>query len=397
MNYSASTKKILVVTPRFPYPVIGGDKLRIYQLCKALSSRFELTLISLCESQIELNEPVSDDVFSSVYRVYHPKWRSLLSSFLALFGSGPLQVAYYRSQSFKARVRELLPQHDATLCHLVRTAEYVESFQGVKILEMTDAISLNYSRISSSKQKRGLKQFVFSLESKRLLAYERKIPNHFDLSVLVSPTDRDFLFPSVREDVHVCSNGVDLSGFPYQRRSGGGNAIAFIGNMRTVQNIDACRFFATEVLPILRQRNDLVFRIIGTIPEKVKIEFGRIEGVEVTGAVESIADAALGCFVGVCPMRLGAGVQNKVLEYMSLGLPAITSSLGYEGFSAKIGEDLLVADTVADWVDSILLVWNDPTKADAIGLSGRNYVETHHSWDSKLRPLVDRIDLLMSQ
>ncbi|NDS15412.1 glycosyltransferase family 4 protein, partial [Escherichia coli] len=37
MNQSEQRKKILVLTPRFPSPVIGGDRLRVYMLCKELS------------------------------------------------------------------------------------------------------------------------------------------------------------------------------------------------------------------------------------------------------------------------------------------------------------------------------------------------------------------------
>ena len=62
-------KKILVITPRFPYPVIGGDRLRIYEICKELSRKYSLTLVSLCESNEEMTYPIPDDgVYTSVYR-----------------------------------------------------------------------------------------------------------------------------------------------------------------------------------------------------------------------------------------------------------------------------------------------------------------------------------------
>ncbi|EPJ5086310.1 glycosyl transferase family 1, partial [Escherichia coli] len=48
-------KKILVLTPRFPYPVIGGDRLRIYKICEELSKRYSLTLLSLCENNDEMS------------------------------------------------------------------------------------------------------------------------------------------------------------------------------------------------------------------------------------------------------------------------------------------------------------------------------------------------------
>ncbi len=56
-------KKILILTPRFPFPVIGGDRLRIYKICENLSKKYDLTLLSLCESEKEMNMQIEDNVF----------------------------------------------------------------------------------------------------------------------------------------------------------------------------------------------------------------------------------------------------------------------------------------------------------------------------------------------
>lgn len=54
-NIDINKKQILVLTPRFPFPVIGGDRLRIYKICKELSKHYDLTLLSLCDKREELN------------------------------------------------------------------------------------------------------------------------------------------------------------------------------------------------------------------------------------------------------------------------------------------------------------------------------------------------------
>ena len=41
------SKKILVVTPRYPFPVTGGDKLRISEIIKFLSKSNQIDLISI--------------------------------------------------------------------------------------------------------------------------------------------------------------------------------------------------------------------------------------------------------------------------------------------------------------------------------------------------------------
>jgi len=71
--------KILILTPRFPYPPIGGDRLRIYQICKHLSGTFDLSLLSMCESEAEMESKLPDDgIFTHVERVFHSSRRRFL-------------------------------------------------------------------------------------------------------------------------------------------------------------------------------------------------------------------------------------------------------------------------------------------------------------------------------
>ncbi len=394
---TAEKKKLLVLTPRLPYPVIGGDKLRIYHLCKALSRQYSLTLLSLCETPEEMAcELPQDGVFDRVERVFLSKTRSYINTLLALPTRTPLQVAYYRSRAFAATVARLLPSHDGVLAHLVRCAEYVRKSDKPRVLEMTDAISLNYSRVKQLRNARGLKARVFSLEARRLLDYERTIVNDFDLSVLVSEADKAYLFPeSSVGNVMVCSNGVDLSGLPYSARSMASRLLIFIGDMRTVQNQDMCHYFAAEVLPLLRKRADYRFRIVGSIAPALAEQFRSYEGVEVTGRVASVADAASDGAIGVCPMRIGAGVQNKILEYMAVGLPVVTTSLGYEGLGAKSDQDLLIANTPEEFVDRIEWLSVNEAKAVAMAERARTFVEQEHAWGRMVDPLLAKLSELL--
>lgn len=395
---SQDRKKLLVLTPRFPYPVIGGDKLRIYHLCRVLSRHYSLTLLSLCESDEEMHAALPDDgVFDRVERVLLSRRRSYINTLLALPTRTPLQVAYYRSRAFAAAVSRLLPSHDGAFVHLVRCAEYVRRSDKPRILEMTDAISLNYSRVKQLKKARGLKSRVFGIEARRLLDYERTIVDDFDLSVLVSRTDRDYLFPGASAGkVMVCSNGVDLSNLPYTARSMASRILVFIGDMRTVQNQDMCHFFAEAVLPLLRKRADYRFRIVGSIAPALAEQFRAYDGVDVTGRVESVAQAASDGAIGVCPMRIGAGVQNKILEYMALGLPVVTTSLGYEGLGAESGRDLLIADTPGEFVSRIERLVADEPAAVEMAEHARAFVEREHGWERMIAPLVDRIGALLA-
>ena len=386
---------MLVVTPRFPYPVVGGDRLRIINVCRELARDNELTLASLCATREELGAVVPTDIFTTVHRVFYPAWRSMLNVLSAMPTREPLQVAYFRSRELHRLVDRLSPSHDVLLAHLARTADYVCGRGLDAIVEMTDAVSMNYSRVRERGAHVGpLRAWLYGRECDRIMAYEQELARRAELCVFVSEVDRDFLYgdrPEHLLNTMVCSNGVDCDAFPFAFEHGA-NRVCFIGNMTTLQNLDAAHYFAEEVLPRVRTRvPEATFEVVGRIDDKGRRVLADIPGVRVTGFVPDVAAAVRGATVGVCPMRLGAGVQNKVLEYMSLGIPAIVSSLAYEGLTARSGAEVIVADdadAVAEHVGRILR-----NRAEALGMAeaARRYVERKHSWSALLAPLRKHI------
>jgi glycosyltransferase involved in cell wall biosynthesis len=373
-------KRLLILSPRFPFPVIGGDRVRIYHISKALSEVFELSLLSFCETKEELHLPFPSSLFSYVERVYLPRWKSYLNAAQAVGTALPLQIAYYHSAEFKAAVDRLWPEHDAVLAHLIRTGQYVEEREGPVVLEMTDAISLNYQRMSEVHDTFNWKKLVFGFERSRLQRYESAALGKFRRIWMVSDVDRKFLDPTSSRPIEVIPQGVDLGLSPFATRNG--DVIAFIGNMISVQNQDACFHFVRDIFPMLRERADLKFRVVGNIPDDLAEKLRAYPGVEVTGRVQEIADAIGGTFCGVCPVRAAAGMQTKNLEYLALGLPCVTSRIGLEGIDAIENEHLLVYDSVEEAVEKIIALHSDPKLHWRLAHQGRKLVEQAYDWNS---------------
>ncbi len=385
--------RLLVLTSRFPYPVVGGDRLRLYRLCVELAKDHELTLLSLCDDPADLDAPLPDDgVFAHVERFYLPTWRSWLASLWAIPSRTPLQVAYYRCRRFTRRAAELAAEHDGVLAHLIRTGDAVADLPGPKFLELTDAISLNYERAKSASQRHWYdpRTIAYRIETGRLKPYEQQIVSRFDRSFLVSGVDLDHLFAADdprRDQVLVCGNGVDLDGLDYHFNAES-TAVAFIGNLKSLQNYDAALHFAADVLPLIRaERPDVRFEVIGRIDEAKAATLAGYDGVDVIGEVDDVAAAAAASGIGVAPLRIGAGVQNKVLEYFALGLPTVSTPLALEGFGAVDGRELLVAESAADQAAAVLALLADRGRAEQIAKAARAYVDEHHSWSQVLAPL----------
>lgn len=391
-------RKILVLTPRFPYPVIGGDRLRIYKICEYLSKYFDLTLLSLCEKKEEINMDVNDGVFKEIHRIYLPRFISYLNTIISVPTSTPLQVAYYKSYKYKKKLEELLPKHDAVFAHLIRTGDYIKNKDTVKILEMTDAISLNYKRVRQNSIT-NFRSFVYSIEQKRLEHYEKSMSEHFDLLSLISSIDKEFLFKD-KMNVKIYGNGVDTNLLPFYKREIQEENVnlIFIGNMHSLQNMDAVLWFAKCILPKINVKGkNVILKVIGRIKEADEIKLSKYSNVKIIGAVNNVADASLDGHIGICPIRLGAGVQNKILEYMALGLPCITSSVGYEGIGASNKENILIADTIDEYNHEINALVSDKKYYNFIAINARNFVESKYSWSAKLESMISDVTNLIEK
>lgn len=395
---SGASSRILVLTPRFPFPIVAGDTLRIVNMCKALSEQYTLTLASLGNRKEAEVPNIDQNVFDEIHYVYHPAWRGGLNVIKALPSSQPLQIAYYNSQPFRNLVRNLIPEHDLVLAHLLRAGQFVEDVDRPSVLEMTDALSLNYDRVSRLNTW-GIKPLLYRIERGRIAPYERAAIEKFDLISLVSEVDRDYLLQGNEvvdaNKVEVYTNGINLDERPY-RAPDSTPSIVFIGNMRTVHNQESCRSFATEVLPLIREQiPEARFRIVGHATEKTMRSFETLTGVDVTGWVDSIPEASREAMAGMGVMQVGAGVQNKVLEYMALGLPVIANQTGMEGINAQEGKHFLRAETPRQVADRFVKLYRDEPLRNALSRKARTFVENNHKWDVVLAKFVVDIERII--
>ena len=103
--------------------------------------------------------------------------------------------------------------------------------------------------------------------------------------------------------------------------------------------------------------------------------------ITVRGWYHDIREAYESGKVFLAPMQIGTGLQNKLLEAMSMGIPCVTSSLANRSLKALDGENIYVGDSVADYVEIITSLLSDESKRQKMGNEGRKFVEKNYNWD----------------
>jgi len=90
----------------------------------------------------------------------------------------------------------------------------------------------------------------------------------------------------------------------------------------------------------------------------------------------------------------GAGMQNKILEAMSCGLPVVTTTLGRGSIAAGSGSEILVADEPSDFIGHVLKLLDQNAFRDSLGSRARSYVSRNHDWAEIGKSFISNIESL---
>jgi sugar transferase (PEP-CTERM/EpsH1 system associated) len=380
--------KILFIANRFPYPPFRGDKLKIYNLAKRLSEKNEIHLITFTEQKSDLQylDKLSP-IFKRMEIVHLPKLQSLFNSAIGLFQKLPLQVQYFKSNEFSVRLKQLLSEekYDAIHVQHIRMAQYAIPYkQYFRILDLPDAFSLYWQR-RKEVPRSFLSKWLDNIESKRVINYEKYVLNQFDLNLVCSREDQEFLIQTHKVDnIELLPNGVDTQQFKPGKHDYSHNAtLLFTGNMDYDPNVDAVLYFVDEIMPIiLKAFPNVKFLIAGQRPiDKVKaIDNGK--NIFVTGFIPDLSETYNSASVVVAPLRFGAGTQNKVLEAMSMGIPVVCSNIGFKGLGIDDGQGAFMRLGASDFADQVIKLLMDEKLRELTGKKGVEVIEKSFTWET---------------
>lgn len=189
-------------------------------------------------------------------------------------------------------------------------------------------------------------------------AREIAVANAVDETWVVSAVEAKVLEEErIRSRVRVVGNIHDVR--PLRTEFGARRDVLFLGGFAHAPNVDAMRWFASDIWPLVRTAlGDIRAYVVGSDPpEEVRALHGN--GVIVTGYVRDLEPLLESVRVSVAPLRYGAGVKGKVTLCMSRGLPVVATPIGAEGLGAQDGTHLVVAKDAAEFAEAIRRVYTD--------------------------------------
>ena len=251
-----------------------------------------------------------------------------------------------------------------------------------------DTVDLHYLRESRAAEVAG--DAARARTAQRTRALELEVIARSDRTLVVSEAERTLLAtdaPAARVEVLSNLHHVAGPGAPFAQR----RDLVFVGGFRHPPNVDAVRWFAEAVFPLVRARlPGIAFHCIGgDVPESIGA-LGRQEGIAIHGHVPDIAPYMDGCRVALAPLRYGAGVKGKVNLSMAHGQPVVSTTCAVEGMHLRDGHDVLVADDAAAFADAVVRLHEDEALWTTLSRNGLDNVARHFSLDAA-RDTVRRV------
>lgn len=397
--------EILFLVHRAPWPPDRGDRIRSWHMFEALAKLAPVHVAALADNAKDAEAarakmaPLCKSLAIEVRNVSRPA--ALMQ---AVLRGEPVSNRLFGNAALARHVEALLAH--GKISHIVafsgQMAQYLPAdFDGPVLMDFVDVDSAKF-RAYAEQDKRQPLHWVHAREARVLGAYEAAAACRVDASLFVSEAEAALFREHsglAADKVRAVENGIDTDRFDpavalEPVATGEGPLTVFTGQMDYRPNIDAVRWFAADILPLLRQRHPGArFAIVGRAPTDDVRALEKLPGVVVTGEVPDVRPWLAAADAVVAPLLLARGVQNKLLEAMAMARPVVASAAAAQGIDATPGEHLLVADDAIGMVDAICSLFGDHAAAARMGQAARARMIARYGWDARLAPLGELLGL----
>lgn len=374
--------RILVLTDKLPSPALG-DGLRVLGLLNPLHRKHRLDLLAFARPG-EVLDPRISALFATADVLSYPDSPSG-STILSSLQSLAARNFKPHSAAMRTEVRERLTSGRYDLVLDIAANMLVNLPRPLPVPLVVDLIDeplLRDFRAIRSLDWPAMPRLLYNVSM--FWRYERAFLRGADVNVFASEVDAGIhrrAFPGHR--VAVVPNGVDTCFFAPMNVLPDAATVVFEGNLMFAPNVDAARRLVNDILP----------RLVKLVPQARVVLLGRdptpevgalaSDRVQVTGTVPDIRPYLARATVMACPMHLGSGIKNKILQAWSMARPVVATSRSIGGLNVVNGENILIRDDPAAFAEALAALMRDTGNAARLGAAGRATVEQEYRWEQR--------------
>lgn len=375
------------MTPYIPDPIGGGGATHEFELLRIASRQHEIEVVTseMADETIELDLGGRTVPMSGVRR-----WRAregprkrvhFASQFVQSWPSHELWLLRDRLPALRDAIKARQRHRDLDLVHFTSSelASLVGACAAPTAVLVFDVFSRHAQRerdIAHTPERR----LRWAVEARRTAHFERRWLSRFDALAAVSDVDAEALRRVTSKSVTVIPNPIPEPFFAEPSEPRSARTVAFIANLAYRPNVDAVEWLAAEIWPrVLAAVPDAELQVVGTSPDPAVRDAVASVGGSLHPNVPDVRPYYWRAGASVAPVRLGAGLRNKILHAAACGAPVVSTSIALEGIGMQPGRDLLVADDAVAFADAIASTLLAPDRAVARARHAREFVDRFRS------------------
>ena len=405
---------ILFLTNLLPFPLDNGGKIKTYTTLTTLAHsghKIDLVCFTETDDTMEKEEVQLLNLCRSIRQVYLKLTTAENMPYMMGVAARSLLSPYsfgtykFISNDMKKTLAELCEnnEYDCIYYDHLQLCVY-EKFltkraqKAKRILDEHNCEATIMMRNAETTQNFFKKVFL-KIESKKLKQFESNMLGKMDVNIVLSKSDYHELQKQRGEDfVHtIIPIGVQDRGIKHaEKRNDSALNILFVGTLTWEPNNQGLIWFLDNVIPELDKADyEYNFYIVGKNPSEEVVERAKVyNNIIVTGYVESVETYYNKCDCMVVPLFSGSGQRVKLIECFSKGMPAISTAIGAEGLEVCNHKNILIADTVPEFVLAIEEMYSEKFR-ESLGREARKCYEKNYSpemIESKLNAVITNLE-----
>jgi len=367
--------RILILTPRLPWPPLDGGRIAMARLAEGLvhaGAAVEILSLNPRKHRATATAPMPLQAIDIDTRV--PSFSMRI----------PFMVGRFVSNEFRNALRATLRRFKPDIVQiespfLLTYVDTVRNESDARIVLRSLNVEFRIWEGLARIERNPLRRIALRRIAASLRKYEVRHLDTTDALVPISEDDADdFRRLGSSRPMHVVPCGVTVpesaDGLPTP------SSVGFIGSLDFRPNQEAVEWIAGELWPRMVERvPEARLSIAGSSAPKWLRR--RMTNIDFRGRVDDATSFMNSMSVMIAPLFAGGGMRIKVLEAMTLGKPVVATTLGAGGLHVEHGRDILISDDAASFADAVALLLRNPQTAARIGNAARETVSSRYDND----------------
>ncbi len=408
--------KTLLITPTVPWPTDRGGNQRTNLLYRALAGLGQVDTLLVQRRPLEPEQRLRlQRDFGLIEKTPMPRrgdigpWRLLKplaprAVDRVAHNLGSHSVRYRAMPGLSERVRELHSKNRYDLFvgrYLRPIAASGAMHLAPAIVDIDDVDSQKYQSRLDRPGVGALEGVVLRWHVRRLRAAVPAAAKHAAHLWVAADADVDAIphnSVSVLRNIPFAATGDPIAPLP---PTTGSKVVLLVATMNFPVNARAIDRFVAAVWPaVVAAVPGATLKLVGShLSEQQRARWSAVEGVDVVGFVEDLADAYAPSAFSVVPIFEGGGTKIKVLESLAFGRTTVVADHSLRGHEHlfRHDESLCVASSEAGLTEHCIALLQDPARCRRLAERGVQVVCDNFSFDSFRARVAADVDRAMQR